>query len=182
MLMDKLFIRINKNFSTNLIFVDSSSGMERFNLPVFIFSTATPYGSLPLCVLILSDEGHETLVAAFSKVRDAGLQFKNVMTDDCAPLRNALKATWPNCNLLLCTWHYCQSWWTWILDSKHGIKSTERQMTMNKITSLIYEKNRGKITDKFHELLKIENLKLTKKLENNLKRISEWNHSYRGNF
>lgn len=68
-IVDDLMTRIKQNFGADIPFIDSSSAMERFNLPVFILSTWTPYGGMPLAVIILSDETTETLIEAFKTLK-----------------------------------------------------------------------------------------------------------------
>jgi hypothetical protein len=50
------------------------------------------------------------------------------MTDKCDAERNAVRAVWPNAQLLLCAFHRCQAWWRWLKTiKKSGIVSEEGQ-------------------------------------------------------
>ena len=178
-LFDKLFERIWNSFAkhTQLVFVDSTASLERFNLPSFVFSIATPYGGLPICVCIVSDETTETLTTAFIEIRNLGIEFTNVMTDDALSLKQALSKAWPNCQQFLCTWHFEQAWWTWLLDSRHKVESGLRKTIIGEIKNLIWTKS----DDSFNSILsqmKIKyskNDKLIKKLNKDEKRRNEWN-------
>ena len=57
--------------SSELVFFDSSGGMEEFNLRVFLMVTHTPIGALPLGIIITSDETTETLVSAFEMFKSS---------------------------------------------------------------------------------------------------------------
>ena len=51
--------------SKDLVFIDSSSNMEEFNLRVFMIVTQSVCGALPLGIIVTSDEQKETLKLAF---------------------------------------------------------------------------------------------------------------------
>ena len=52
--------------SGDLVFIDSSGGMEEYNLRVFDVVTYSPVGALPLGLIITSDETTDTLTRAFT--------------------------------------------------------------------------------------------------------------------
>ena len=174
--IDDLMKRIKEKFDTSIMFIDSSAAMERFNLPVFILSIWTPYGGLPIAVLILSDETKETLNFAFQKLKDFGIEINNVFTDDCSSLRNSLKNVWDQCITLLCTWHFTQAWWTWLLDSKHLVEAKNRQEIMRKIQFCVFEKDETKVRNMVNEIKTISNSVLQKKFDKDINRIEEWAH------
>ena len=47
-----------------MIFLDSSGGMEEYNLRLFLFVTHSPAGALPLGIILTSDETTDTLTRA----------------------------------------------------------------------------------------------------------------------
>ena len=53
------------------MFLDSSGGMEEFNLRLFLMVTHSPYGALPLGIIITSDETTETLTRALELFANA---------------------------------------------------------------------------------------------------------------
>ena len=125
--------------SAELVFVDSSGGMEEYNLRVFLIVTHSPVGALPLGIIVTSDETTDTLTRAF-ELFSSTLQQDNsffgkgamagptvIMTDNCVELRDALHAVWPRSHLLLCVFHIMQQVWRWLFDKKHGINNNHRQ-------------------------------------------------------
>ena len=88
--------------SGEMIFVDSSSNMEEYNLRVFLFVTHSVVGALPLGVVICSNEQTDTLISGFLLLKKCfneqsfngrgGLVGPEIaMTDNCTELHNALK-------------------------------------------------------------------------------------------
>ena len=87
--------------SKDLVFLDSSSNMEEYNLHVFIMVTHSVCGALPLVIIVTSDEKEQTLVDALqlykSSMPDFGFYGASLsgprvfMTDNCYELREALK-------------------------------------------------------------------------------------------
>ena len=50
-------------FSAEIMFIDSSGGMDRQNYRVFLLLTHSPEGALPLGVIILPSEAQDTITA-----------------------------------------------------------------------------------------------------------------------
>ena len=101
--------------SGDLVFIDSSGGMEEYNLRVFNVVTYSPVGALPLGSFIKSDETTATLTRALGMYKEcldeksfygrgAELGPAVVMTDNCSELRDALRQNWKS-ELLLCIFH-----------------------------------------------------------------------------
>ena len=176
------FERVYKKHCADLIHVDSTSSVDRYNLPLFVFSVATPYGGLPIFALILSDETTQTLIQAFEGMKNFGIKLSKVMTDDCTSLKSAISAVWPHCLQFLCTWHFEQAFWTWLIDGRK-VPVEKRQEAINDISKLIFEKNLNEFDKKYSSLLDKykENSKISKRLEKDKLRAAEWAHSYRGN-
>ena len=104
--------------SKDLVFCDSSSNMEEFNLRVFMMVTHSVCGALPLGIIITSDEQGKTLESAFQMFKECVESFgfygsssgpQVIMTDNCDELRDSLLFTWPTCILVLCIFHILQS-------------------------------------------------------------------------
>lgn len=53
--------------SVEMIFCDSTSCLEEYNCSLFILSTSSPAGGLPLAVAITSDEKQDTIKRAMKK-------------------------------------------------------------------------------------------------------------------
>ena len=58
-----LMARVHKYVqqSRELIFCNSTSSLDRFNISLFILSTAHPAGGLPIGVILISDEKESTI-------------------------------------------------------------------------------------------------------------------------
>ncbi len=122
-----LMSRAHKNIcqAGELVFLDSSSSMDRFNTSIFIMSTHSSSSGIPLGVILTSDEREETIYnglellksvmpenAFFGRSSRAGPQI--FMTDDSIAERAALHKCWPHAVIFLCTFHFlqrlCQGW------------------------------------------------------------------------
>ena len=182
--VDNFHKRILEHFEeyTGVIFIDSTSSLERFNLPVFVFSISTPYGGYPIGLCISSDETYDTLVKAFYQLKQFGINLTVGMTDDCKSLRSALKTTWPSSNLILCTWHHSQALWTWMMETKNGVKKESRNNLMDEFLDIVHCKEKGKLAEMAEVLLSKHNSlkRFCERIENEMKRKEIWCHAYRG--
>lgn len=183
-IFDNFNRRVLDSFKQNAcpIFVDSTASLEEFNLPFFCFSIATPFGGLPIGFSIVSDETEATLTEAFKPFVNRFPQSPVFMTDDCVSLRKSLRSNWPDSSLLLCSWHYTQALWTYILDGKNGVGADIRQAVINDFTACLYETNEKLANEKMENMLQNQtSFKLKKKLSKEKERFPEWGHSYRSN-
>lgn len=80
--------------SGELVYVDATSSLDRYNFPMFIISTCTPAGGLPLGVVITSGEDKTTALICLKSVlpqnafNGRGPQGPEMcITDDCAAER-----------------------------------------------------------------------------------------------
>ena len=115
--------------SKDLVFADSSSNMEEFNLRVFVIVAHSVRGALPLGIIVTSDEQGETLKLALQMFKECVSSYgfygstkgpHVVMTDKCDELREALLSIWPNC-ILLCIFHILQQVVRWVHEKKNAI-------------------------------------------------------------
>lgn len=150
--------------SRELVFFDSSSNMEEFNLRVFVMVTHSAVGALPLGIIITSDETTTTLIQAMEMFKEClsddsfyGRSASNgpqiIMTDNCSELREALKHTWPNTVLLLCIFHLMQQVWRWLFDRKHSISAAERPDILLLFKAIVYEKDEVMMEQAFDTLI-----------------------------
>ncbi|CAG8846850.1 31479_t:CDS:2, partial [Gigaspora margarita] len=129
-LMSRVHEKIRE--ADEICYVDASASFEPLNTSITLLYTSCIAGALLLGLLITSDELEMTIEneinllklilpkhAFFGRGCDIGPQ--NVVTDDSASERNALKLCWPQSNLLLCTIHILQAFWHWLYNSKHDI-------------------------------------------------------------
>lgn len=121
-------VHLNVQQSGEMIFCDATSSLDRFNTSLFIISTSTAIGGLPLGVIVTSDEEQDTITKGLELLKDVipsnsfyGKGSKGpsiVMTDDSTAERNALRSVWPKANLLL---HFLQRNWMWLHDGTNNI-------------------------------------------------------------
>lgn len=179
--------------SKELIFIDSSSSFEDYNNPIFVLSTSSAAGGLPLGIVITSGESASTIHSGLSVLE--GLLPKccfygqgspeNIMTDDSSAEREGLHRMWPSSKLYLCIFHFLQSMWRWLLCKNNDISQHDRQSLMALVKKLVYTKTEKKLTDEF-QLFKNNPLVKTYKnfvayMEQNWARRQEWAVCYRNN-
>ena len=124
----------------DVIFVDSSSNMDRYGNQVYIFMSSSKACGLPIGVCILQSNEEADVQEAFTLYKyllgpDAfyGREIKGpkvFMTDNCAGERNALHKVFPESKLLPCLFHILQAAWRILWDSKYNVRW---QITLNKI-------------------------------------------------
>ena len=134
-----------------MVFCDATASLDRLNAPVFIISTATAAGALPLAVLMTSGEDVSTMTEAFRILktilppdaffrRGPQLGPMGIMTDDSASERQSLRATWPQATLFLCSFHFLQSTWQWLWNSTSEVDRNDRLLFMSMVKDLLFAK------------------------------------------
>lgn len=149
--------------SAELVFVDASGNMDRYNARVFLLLTHSSAGGLPLGVLILPNEQTTTIIAAlqlYSTLLDAecfggrGQQGPVVfMTDDSTAERNALHTVFPDAQLLLCAFHVLQAFWRFLWDHKSGIAKEHRQYLFSFLKGMVYAQTEAKLESEFSKAM-----------------------------
>ena len=181
--------------SSDIVFCDATSSLERYNTSLFLLSTTTPAGAVPLGAILTSDEKETTITkgmqmlksilsenAFFGEGSELGLSV--IMTDDSNPERDALSKAWPSATLLLCTFHFLQRRWTWLWDAKNGIHNKEdRSFLINQLKTLVYAESEEQLNHRYSAAKKCS---VTNKYRNYLQHIQtlwprrhEWAHCYR---
>ena len=144
--------------SSELIFVDSPSSIDEHSMQVFIFCTRSVAVTLPIGIVITSDEHMETLTetlilskSLFPNNRVFGKGRPDViMTDNCSELREALYKVFPELTLLLCIFYILQQVWRWLFDKKYGLSANDKLDMMRSFGALVHAKE----VDYFEELLR----------------------------
>lgn len=134
-----LMCRVHQNVQQagEMAFCDATSSLDRFNTSMFIVSTSSAIGGLPIGVIITSDEEQDTISRGlqllktvlpvnsfYGKGSSEGPSI--VMTDDSSAERNALHMAWPKSRLLLCAFHFLQRNWTWLHNGTNQIHNDDR--------------------------------------------------------
>ncbi|KAJ8915308.1 hypothetical protein NQ315_014816 [Exocentrus adspersus] len=109
----------NREFTKEMIFVDSSGSCDQMNSCVTFVFAAHKIGSIPLACIIHTEQSEANYTLIFSLLQKSlgkeGFGQKGfpavIMTDDSSAERNALR-----------TFHLCQAFWRWLWDSSHNIE------------------------------------------------------------
>ena len=111
--------RVHKHIrqAKELVFIDSSSSFEDFNNPMFVTTTSSAAGGLPLGIVVTSGESANIIYRAMTVLMglfpDGAFYGQgspvNVITDDSAAEKDGLRRVWPSTKLYLCIFHFLQS-------------------------------------------------------------------------
>ena len=194
-LMDRAHAMLRQ--AAELVYIDATASLDRYNCPTFMMSTCSPAGGIPLGVVITSGEDEATITEAFTFIKTVlpknsfyGRGSKGpqmCITDDSAAERTAIHNVWPETQLFLCIFHYLQSWWTWLWDSKQSIHKDHRPLIMQIIKTLVFTKSQEDLTKRYTAFMTRDDPEsyvklyphLAKHLEIFWKRRSEWALSFR---
>ena len=181
--------------SRDVVFIDATSSFDRQNTSIFILSTVTPGGAIPLGVIVTSDEQEETITEGLRSLASLlpGNAFFGegphigpslVMIDDSSAERNALTTIWKSATPLLCTFHFLQRRWTWLHDSKNGVRIKEHRITLIKgMKELVYAENEDQLEELYSKMKQCETAKcypqFLSHVESLWPRRKEWAHCYR---
>lgn len=162
-----LMCRVHQNVqqSGEMVFCDATSSLDRFNTSMFIISTSTAVGGLPLGVIITSDEEQDTIAQGLQLLKDVlpddcfhGNGSSDgppiIMTDDSFAQRNALRMAWPKSQLLLCAFHFLQRNWTWLHDGTNSIHNADRKILIANIRGLVYAENENQLLDRYKAFIR----------------------------
>ena len=149
--------------SGEMVFLDSTSSLDRYNTSVFILSAAHPGGGIPLRVILSSDEKEETITAGLKMLKEVLPKeaFHNNgphngpgiwMTDDSQSEKGALRNIWPSAVQLLCTFHFLQRRWTWLWEGKHHINNTDRVPLIKCFKQLVYARSESQLEEYYKSL------------------------------
>ena len=101
------------------------ASLDDFNNTMFM-STSSAAGRLPLGFVITPGESSNIIFDAMTELKSlfpkssfGGKMYPDdILTDDSSPEREGLKRTWSSTKLFLCVFHFLQSMWRWLWNSK----------------------------------------------------------------
>ena len=176
--------------SSELIFIDSSSSFEDYNNPIFVLSTSSAAGGLPLGVVVTSGESASTIASGMTHLNKlfptdsfyGKGSPENIITDDSLAERDGLQETWPESTLYLCIFHFLQSMWRWLLTNTN---ESHRQLLMQLVRDLVYAQTETVLNDNY-KLLKQHPIaksydNFIKHIDSYWKKRKEWAVCYRDN-
>ena len=162
---------------------------------IFLLSTVTPGGAVPLGVFVTSNEQEETITEGLRSL--ASILLDNaffgegpqigpslVMINDCSAERNALTTIWKSATPFLCTFHFLQRRWTWLHDSKNGVRIKEHRIILIKaVKELVYAEEEDKLEELYSKMKHCEVAKCYPQFLSHMEllwpRKKEWAHCYR---
>lgn len=181
--------------SSEVLFVDSTSNVDRFGCRVFLLMVNSCAGGLPIGVLITSSESENTLNESWKIYK--GMISENafwnrglcgphvIMTDDCAALRASLARAFPDATVLLCTFHVLQAAWRYLWNASTGVPLNKRQELFGMIKKLLYSSDTQSLADNYTKICQSEEAgkypKYFTYVENRFERREEWAICYRKN-
>ncbi|CAG8799654.1 7330_t:CDS:2, partial [Cetraspora pellucida] len=147
-----------------LVYIDTTAGLDVLNTPLMILSTSTSIRSLPLAVILTSDETAYTFSEALNALKSVmpltafnehrpGVRPEVIMTDDCKAERKALHNTWNKATLLLCVFHFLQAMWRWLWDGKNSINIDDRVIIIGCLKKIVFAKTESKLEEEYRALI-----------------------------
>ena len=131
-----------------LVFIDSCSSFDDYNNPMFVISTSSAAGGLPLGVVVTSGESSSIINSAMTHLKSLFPKCSfygkgspnNIITDDSQAERSGLRRIWPNASIYLCVFHFLQTKWRWLINSSNKIVVQHRQHLMQLMRNIVYAK------------------------------------------
>ena len=136
--------------------------MDEHNLKDFVMCTLSVAGTLPLSIIITSDEKTETLISAFSvlkKILPENAFFSRgkilgpalIMIDNFSELQELLGKTW-NYELLLYVFYLLQQVWRWLHHTKNRIAKTDRPKLLSLFKKIVYANELPELKEFYDDL------------------------------
>lgn len=147
--------------SGEMVFMDSSSNVDRQHCRVFLLLTRSGAGGLPLGILLTQSEkesvifqGLQTLKSllsedAFSGRGSSGPQM--FLTDDCQAERAAVHQAFPQTTLLLGRFHLLQTVWRWLWNKDHDIAVADRPALFAHVKQILYAREEAEAQSLYEE-------------------------------
>ena len=145
-----LMRRIHKGHASSgeMVFIDASGGMDRYDCRVFLLLTHSPAGGLPLACLITTSECKDTVTLALKLLKEVmpenaffsrGEKGPAIfMTDDSEAERRSLQSVFPESKLVLCVFHVLQAAWRYVWEGKHAIQRKDRPYLLGVVKAMVY--------------------------------------------
>lgn len=176
--------------SGEIVFMDFSGGMDRYDTRVGCLITPSVAGGLPLGMILSTSETEVMVTKGLEMLNEVypegkaffgrGKQGPEVfMTDNSDAERNSLRNVYPLSVLLLCIFHYLQAFLRYVTSSDHGVSKEDRGYAVDSFKKVVYASNEDEFEERFKELLNAEGIKGNTTLEKHLKadvypRAREW--------
>ena len=161
--------------SGELVYCDSTASLDNLNTAVFILTSSTSAGAVPLGAVMTSSEDADTLTAAFMALRDIlpdqaffargpRLGPLTFFTDDCSSDYMA--------QLHLCVFHFLQSMWRWLWNAKSGVTESDDKVSLTK--RLVYARSEQALENIKSEIDRSEFQRYRERIAEYWRRKEEW--------
>lgn len=160
-----LMKRAHENLRTSgeLVQLDFSGGMDRFDTRVGFLVTPSLAGGMPLGVILTSSETQVLITKGLNMLQELypeGKAFhgrgdagpKVFLTDDAKNERNSLRYVYPLAILLLCLFHTLQAFLRYLTSSDHHVKKEDRTALYDDFKKLVYCKTEADFKELYNEL------------------------------
>ena len=150
--------------ASEFVFMDATSSLDRFSCPMYILSTGSAAGAIPLGVFVVSDESSSTISAGLNLLKSvmpsgafygqgSELGPECILIDEQAAQCEALRQVWPGMRQLLCLFHYLQRWWRWLWEKKQDIDLEDRKDIMQLVRKLVYASSPLELSEIYHDII-----------------------------
>lgn len=145
-----LMKRVHQNhyYSEELVFIDASGGMDRYDCRIFMMLTHSAAGGLPLGCLIVTSESRDCITQAlrlyleilpkdgfFGGVSSGPLAF---LSDDSEAERQSIHEVFPEATLILCVFHLLQAVWRFLLEGKNNIRKDHHPQLLSPLKKMTF--------------------------------------------
>ncbi|MCJ8749279.1 hypothetical protein PDJAM_G00174520 [Pangasius djambal] len=144
-LMKSVHTRIAE--SGDVLLINSFWSCDDKNLKIFVLLCHSAERGLPLGVIITSEETQSTISAGLQLLKTLiprrnffgchGGPRTIALSEDCTPLRQALKEAYPEASFLLCAFHLMQEMRQWLRDNSNKITKPERSQLLDLFRRMI---------------------------------------------
>lgn len=138
----------NHDYSGELVFIDASGGMDRYDCRIFMMLTHSAAGGLPLGCLIVTSESRDCITQAlrlyleilpkdgfFGRGSRGPLVF---LSDDSEAERQSLHEVFPEATLILCVFHLLQAVWRFLWEGKNNIRKDHRPQLLSAVKKITF--------------------------------------------
>ncbi|KAE8749126.1 hypothetical protein FOCC_FOCC004034 [Frankliniella occidentalis] len=180
----------NLRSSGELVQLDFSGGMDRFDTRVGFLVTPSLAGGLPLGVILASSETQVLVTRGLKMLQELypeGQAFhgrgldgpKVILTDDAKNERGSLQDVYPFAILLLCLFHTLQAFLRYVTSSEHNVKKEERTLIYDDFKKLVSCKSESDFEENYQQILSQDiwlknNIALNHLKKDLIPRAKEW--------
>ncbi|XP_076036776.1 uncharacterized protein LOC143022436 [Oratosquilla oratoria] len=195
-LVTDFMYRIHKEMQSacEVVFVDTTSHVDKTNCSLTILVCSSAAGGLPLGVILSSTQTKEDYLRGFTLLQamlgdvafNGKLHPECFITDDSDAERGALHEVWPQSKLFLCVFHVLQAAWRWLWNSRNKVANEHRKPLISVLKKLVYAESICSFEEIWLEFLNSElsqnNVKCTEYFRSAVERREEWSLPWRCGF